>query len=230
MNKINYNILLVEDDPNLGVLLKDFLSLKNYSVELIADGKVAFERLTKSPFDLCIFDVMLPSMDGFTLAKSFRKFDSNTPIIFLTAKSLQQDKIEGLKAGADDYIVKPFNTEELLLRINAVIRRTVSNSNLTENISICGFEYNYPLQSLKFRDIHYKLSTKENELLCLLLQNKNCVVERNFVLNKIWNNDSYFASRSMDVYISKLRSYFKDTSSVEIVNVHGKGFKFLVKE
>ena len=223
--------IIIEDNPEVAEAVSVCLQLRwpDINIGLALDGSKGLE-LSKSEYvDIVVLDLNLPDIDGLDILRQIRSF-SDVPIVILTVRGMEDDIAKGLETGADDYIVKPFNTEELLLRINAVIRRTVSNSNLTENISICGFEYNYPLQSLKFRDIHYKLSTKENELLCILLQNKNCVVERNFVLNKIWNNDSYFASRSMDVYISKLRSYFKDTSSVEIANIHGKGFKLLVKE
>lgn len=228
MNLTQNKILLVEDDPNLGILLKDFLELKNFMVVLIADGKSALEILTKDNFDMCIFDVMLPSLDGFTLAQSFRGFNKTTPVIFLTAKSMQQDKIEGLKIGADDYIVKPFNTEELLLRINAVLRRSKPTI-LEQKFSEHGIDFDFIQQTLKVDNLSFRLSSKENELLYILLQNKNSLVERNVILNKIWKDDSYFASRSMDVYISKLRNYLKN-SSIEIINVHGKGFKLLTKE
>lgn len=229
-NKNQIKIILVEDDLNLGALLKDFLELKGYMVELFTDGENASNTLNKSKYDLCIFDVMLPKKDGFTIAKELRKTDLVTPIIFLTARSMQNDKIEGLKIGADDYITKPFNTEELLLRISSVLRRTYEIKNENSVYLFAGIEFDSITQTLKMEDGFFQLSTKESELLKLLLENKNTTVERKHALNLIWQNDSYFASRSMDVYISKLRGYFKNISQIEILNIHGKGFKFIVKE
>ncbi|GAB4132863.1 MAG: response regulator transcription factor [Ignavibacteriales bacterium] len=229
-NNNRIKILLAEDDVNLGALLKDFLELKDYHVELFADGESAGNALQKNKYDLCIFDVMMPKKDGFTLAKELRKIDSRIPIIFLTARSMQNDKIEGLKLGADDYITKPFNTEELLLRISSILRRSIDTPKEFSKTHFAGIEFDALTQILKLEKKSIQLSTKESELLKLLVENKNNIVERNRALNMIWHDDSYFASRSMDVYISKLRSYFKNNPQIEILNIHGKGFKFIVKE
>lgn len=227
-----FRLLVVEDDPNLGTILAEYLSAKAYYVKLCQDGEQGFEEFNKHEYDLCVFDVMMPKKDGFTLAKEIRKLNSKIPIIFLTAKSMKEDTIEGFKSGADDYVTKPFSMEELLLRISAILRRThaddVQNSELKEfKIGMFTFDHNQQLLTLESKT--QKLTSKENQLLKLLCQNHNRVLEREFALKAIWGDDSYFNSRSMDVYITKLRKYLRPDESVEIINVHGKGFKLISK-
>jgi len=228
MKKINKKLLLVEDDINLATVLKDFLELKGFSVEHSSDGEDGMERFNSSHFDLCLLDIMMPKKDGFTLAKEIHAM-SEVPIIFLTAKSMQKDKIEGLKIGADDYITKPFNTEELLLRIKIVLKRTSSYSddNLKSQFNIGKYLFDFDRRVLKLNRLERKLTSKEAELLRLLCICKNQVLKREVALNKIWKNDSYFNARSMDVYIAKLRNYLKNDESIEIINVHGEGFKLI---
>lgn len=223
-------ILLAEDDESLGLLLKDFLQAKDFEVELARNGKKAFDAFSKHSFDLCIFDVMMPEKDGFALAKEVRMVNKNIPVVFLTAKSMKEDIIEGFNHGADDYISKPFNTEELLARIQAVLRRMKPREDGTEEFQIGLYRFNAKNQSLSFKSKQEKLTTKEAELLKLLCLNQSDVLDRNFALKAIWHNDSYFSSRSMDVYITKLRKFLKDDPKVQIINIHGKGFKLYVEK
>lgn len=223
-------VLLAEDDESLGLLLKDFLQAKGYETELCRDGKKAFDAFSKHAFDLCIFDVMMPEKDGFALAREVRMISKNVPIIFLTAKSMKEDIIEGFNQGADDYISKPFNTEELLVRIQAVLRRVQPKDDGTEEFQIGTYRFNSKNQTLDFKGKQDKLTTKEAELLKLLCLNQTDVLDRNFALKAIWHNDSYFSSRSMDVYITKLRKYLRDDPKVQIINIHGKGFKLYVEK
>ncbi len=222
-------ILLAEDDENLGILLKEYLKAKNYETDLLPDGEKAFLSFQRNVYDLCIFDVMMPIKDGFTLAKEIRETNKTIPIIFLTAKSLKDDVLQGFKLGGDDYITKPFSMEELLFRIEAILRRTQSESKLSgQSIYKLGkYTFDIQKQSLFSVDNTHKLTTKETELLKLLCDNMNDVLERNYALKTIWIDDSYFNARSMDVYITKLRKYLKDEPDIEILNVHGKGFKLL---
>ncbi len=224
-------ILLVEDDLNLGLLLKDFLALKNFNVTLCNDGQKGINDFNKRNYNLCILDIMLPKKDGFTLAKEIKSREPNIPIIFLTAKAMQNDKIKGLKIGADDYITKPFNSEELLLRINAVLRRAENNyvPPFVTIFNIGNYHFNYKNRELKLVENIRRLTSKENELLKLLCQNKNTILNRSVALNKIWNNDNYFTARSMDVYISKLRKYLREDKNIEIINEHGIGYRLVVK-
>jgi DNA-binding response OmpR family regulator len=227
----NKNILLVEDDLNLGTILKEYLEVKSYIVTHCKNGIEGKEAYLKGKYDLCIFDIMMPKKDGFTLAKEIRENDKHTPIIFLTAKSMQADKIEGFKLGGDDYITKPFSTEELLLRINVILKR-VQNGNPDENqeeFTIGRYYYNSNKRELKFNAKTQKLTSKENDLLKQLVLNKNKILERSLALTKVWNDDNYFNSRSMDVYITKLRGYLKEDPSVEIANIHGEGFKLIAE-
>lgn len=229
-NKIH--ILLAEDDANLGTLLSEYLKAKNFDVSLAKNGDEALTLFTKKNFDLCLLDVMMPIKDGITLTKDIRKVNDQIPIIFLTAKSQSQDKIEGFKSGADDYITKPFSMEELLLRIEAVLKRSIGYKNEKEEIThfkIGNYEFDYPTQTLKSKHGEQKLTSKENELLRLLCITQNDVLDRSYALKVVWSDDNYFNSRSMDVYITKLRKHFKEDDSIEIINVHGKGFKLLVK-
>lgn len=224
-----YKILLVEDDINLGNVLLEFLVLKNFDVDLAENGILGLELYRSNKYDLCLFDVMLPQKDGFTLAKEIRNDDKEIPIIFLTAKSMQHDKIEGLKLGADDYITKPFNTEELLLRINAIIKRLPKfSSNKVKFYKIGNYNFYYEKRILIFKNKEKKLTYKECELLKLLCDHNNQVVTRQKALNKIWNEETYFTSRSMDVYITKLRNYLKQDENIQILNIHGTGFKLYV--
>lgn len=224
------NILLVEDDLNLGIILKEYLEVKGYIVTHCLNGEEGAKIFGKDKFDICILDVMMPKKDGFTLAGEIRSIDKNVPLIFLTAKSMQSDKIEGFKLGADDYVTKPFSSEELLLRINAVLKRTsqspLSGTDITE-FSIGGYSFDSARQLLIYNKERKKLTSRENDLLKLLCIYKNNVLERSLALREIWSDDNYFNSRSMDVYIAKLRNYLKKDKSVEIVNVHGQGFKLI---
>ncbi len=228
MEKIK--VLLVEDDPNLGSLLKEYLDAKGYSTVLAVNGKQGYDVFSKDKFGICILDVMMPIKDGFTLAKEIRAIDVNIPIVFLTAKSMKEDALEGFTVGADDYITKPFSMEELLMRIKAILRRTenksVKNSDQNE-FKIGNYKFDYKHQILDLNGIQHKLTTKEAELLKLLCLHENNVLDRNFALKSIWHDDNYFNGRSMDVYIAKLRKYLKEDPSVELINVHGKGFKLL---
>jgi two-component system OmpR family response regulator len=223
-------VLLVEDDSNLGNLLKEYLEAKGYATVLAVNGKQGYEVFSKDKFNICILDVMMPIKDGYTLAKEIRAIDATVPIVFLTAKSMKEDAIEGFNVGADDYINKPFSMEELLLRIKAIIRRTesknIKNTDQTE-FKIGNYKFDYNHQTLALNDVPQKLTTKEADLLKLLCVNANEVLDRNFALKSIWKDDNYFNGRSMDVYIAKLRKYLKDDPKVELINVHGKGFKLM---
>ncbi|MDG1517215.1 MAG: response regulator transcription factor [Flavobacteriales bacterium] len=227
----NIKILLVEDDANLGSLLQEYLIAKGYDCQLETDGDKGIKAFLKNEFDLCALDVMMPIKDGFTLAKEIRNTNKEVPIIFLTAKSLKEDKIEGFQSGADDYLTKPFSMEELLLRIKAILRRTNGASTVKQELKyfeIGSLSFDYDRRVLKGKeDPGQKLTSKEADLLKLLCENTNDVLERNVALNKIWKDDSYFNARSMDVYITKLRKYLKADPKLEIVNMHGRGFKLL---
>ncbi len=232
MKEHKNNILLAEDDPNLGTVLKDSLEMENNYVELYTDGEQAWKAFNKDDFDICILDVMMPLKDGFTLAKEIKKVAPQMPIIFLTAKSMKEDKLEGFKLGADDYITKPFSFEELQLRIDAVMRRVNSAmlpSDQQDEFTIGNYTYVDNERSLKLGDTITKLTTKEAELLKLLAHNINKIVDRDVALKSIWGNDNYFTGRSMDVYITKLRKYLKEDEQLEIVNIHGQGFKLITK-
>jgi two-component system OmpR family response regulator len=227
MQKIK--ILLAEDDENLGMLLREYLLVKSFDADWFVNGEKAYKSFIKSHYDLCILDVMMPVKDGFTLAREIRMTNAEIPIIFLTAKSLKEDIIEGFKAGADDYISKPFSMEELLFRVEAVIRRTKKDmgGNQQSEYKIGDYMFFPNTQLLKFGNTEHKLTTKESDLLKLLCANKNMILDRNFALKTIWVDDNYFNARSMDVYIAKLRKFLKDDPKVQIINVHGKGFKLI---
>lgn len=226
-------ILLVEDDPNLGLLLQDYLQLKGkFEVVLCADGEEGLRAFSKQPFDLCILDVMMPKKDGFTLGKEIRKVNEHIPIIFATAKAMMEDKASAYDLGGDDYITKPFRIEELLLRINALLKRvskdTASQEPVQTQFEIGKYTFDYTSQIIHFNGQQQKLSTKEAALLQLLCLKKNSVLTREEALLSIWHDDNYFNGRSMDVFLSKLRKYLKEDPRVEILNVHGKGYKLLV--
>lgn len=228
---MSQKILLAEDDPNLGELLKDYLELKGkFDVSLCTDGQEAMDAFRKETFDLCILDVMMPKKDGFSLGKDIRKVNKTVPIIYATAKGMMEDKTQAFELGGDDYITKPFRVEELLLRINALLKRAAKDKEeeLADKFEIGNYFFDYTSQIISFKGQQQKLSTKEAELLRLLCLKKNDVLTREEALVKIWHDDNYFTGRSMDVFLSKLRKYLKEDPSVEIVNVHGKGYKLLV--
>mgnify|MGYP001604073607 CR=1 FL=1 len=227
-------ILLVEDDPNLGMLLQDYLQLKGkFDVTLCKDGEEGIKAYTQTQYDICILDVMMPKKDGFTLAKEIRKINKNVPIIFATAKAMMEDKTEAFNLGGDDYITKPFRIEELLLRIQALLKRaSETNKKATEQeitkFKLGKYQFDYIAQLIIDDESQQKVSTKEAELLRLLCLKKNEVLTREEALISIWHDDNYFNGRSMDVFLSKLRKYLRDDPGVEIINVHGKGYKLLV--
>ncbi|MDG1741474.1 MAG: response regulator transcription factor [Crocinitomicaceae bacterium] len=224
------SILLAEDDVNLGHLLQTFLKSKGFDVTLAQNGKIAFDKFNSDTYQFCIFDVMMPEMDGFTLAKEIREIDRKVPILFLTAKSMKEDKLEGFSIGADDYLTKPFAMEELLARITAITRRTeTTDSEVDQHYLIGTIKYEPDIRLLHLKDEVKKLTTKENQLLKLLVKNKNEILDRQATLRAVWGDDNYFNGRSMDVYIAKLRKALKEDESIEIMNVHGKGFKLVVK-
>ena len=223
-------VLLCEDDPNLGALLREYLNAKNFDTDLATDGLEGSKMYKRGSYDFLILDVMMPQKDGFTLAKEIRQDDKHTPILFLTAKSMKEDTLEGFKSGGDDYLTKPFSMEELLARINAILRRTSAlpdNADEAVQYNIGRYEFDYNKQKLTLGEQEIKLTTKENELMYLLCKNKNGVMERSYALKAIWGDDNYFNGRSMDVYIAKLRKHLKEDTAVEIINIHGRGFKLL---
>jgi DNA-binding response OmpR family regulator len=225
----NIKILLAEDDSNLGSLLQNYLNAKKYDTTLCINGNQALEAFAKTSFNLCILDIMMPEMDGLTLAREIRLTDSEIPIIFLTARNQKEDVIEGFKSGADDYITKPFSMEELIYRIEAVLRRTTGNviSKKEETYVIGEYSFNPLKQLLSHKGAPIKLTTKESELLDLLCRQGNEILERNYALKTIWVDDNYFNARSMDVYITRLRKYLRKDASVKILNIHGKGYKLI---
>lgn len=223
-------LLLAEDDENLGLLLKEYLIAKGYDADLYPDGEAAYKGFMKEHYDICILDVMMPKKDGFTLAKDIRIINADIPILFLTAKNMKEDVLEGFKLGADDYITKPFSMEELILRIEAILRRTSQDNNASAQqvFTLGKFTFDTRKQTLTEGENVVKLTTKESDLLKLLCQNSNKILERNYALKSIWIDDNYFNARSMDVYITKLRKHLKEEETVEIINVHGKGYKLIV--
>jgi len=230
---ITQKILLVEDDQNFGDVLRSYLEMHDYEVNLAHDGDEGLMKYNKGDFDLCILDVMMPKKDGFTVAKEIRERDNEIPIIFLTAKSLKEDVLEGFKIGADDYITKPFNSEELLLRVQAVLRRSGVKPDPQEEekeFIIGDYHFNYPLRILNYNgaEKHKEhLSPKEAHLLRLFCIHKNDVLPRSIALTKIWGEDNYFTARSMDVFVTKLRKYLTRDEKIEIVNIHGNGFRLI---
>lgn len=230
-------ILLVEDDRNFGDVLKSYLEMHDFDVTLATDGELGKAAFDKAEFDLCIFDVMMPKKDGFTLGREVREKDKETPIIFLTAKTLKEDVLEGFKVGADDYITKPFNSEELLYRVQAILKRSSKDIDPGEDIKefeIGKYHFNYPLRQLVYKNgderSEDKLSPKEAHLLRLFCLHKNDVLQRSVALTKIWGEDNYFTARSMDVFVTKLRKYLSKDDNLEIVNIHGNGFRLIDKD
>lgn len=224
-------ILLAEDDENLGLLLSRFLTSKLYHVQLVRNGKLALEAYNNAVFDFCIFDVMMPLMDGFSVAKEIREINKQVPILFLTAKTMEQDKLKAFALGADDYMTKPFSMDELLMRIEAILRRTSTFIHQRLDKRKIGSLYYDPHKRILETPIEtIKLTTKESQLLDMLTRNQNEVIDRQATLRAIWGDDNYFNGRSMDVYIAKLRKLLKEDASIEIMNIHGKGFQLVVKD
>lgn len=228
-------ILLVEDDRNFGDVLCSYLEMNEYEVTLATDGEAGLEAFNAGTFDLCIFDVMMPKKDGLTLARDVREVDQEIPIVFLTAKTMKEDVLEGFKAGADDYISKPFTSEELLYRIQAILKRSLKPERKKQEVkefTISDFHFNYPLRILTntVTEEQDKLSPKESELLRLFCLYVNDILPRSVALKEIWGEDNYFTARSMDVFVTKLRKYLKNDSKIEIVNIHGNGFQLRINE
>ncbi len=227
-------ILLVEDDTNLGFIIQDNLKLNKYQVNLYKDGESALHSFVNAQYDLCILDIMLPKKDGISLAQDIRKLNNQIPIIFLTAKSMTEDKIRGFKSGGDDYITKPFEYEELKLRIEAILKRTLSKTTGDDPLNrdvfdLLQYEFDAEAQLLTYANQEeQKLTKKESELLKLLCQHQNKILTRELTLRTIWGNDDYFSGRSMDVFISKLRKYLSKEERIQILNVHGVGFKMII--
>ena len=227
----NVKILLCEDDENLGMLLREYLQAKGYEAVLCPDGEAGYREFQKTKFDICVLDVMMPKKDGFSLAQDIRQQNAELPIIFLTAKTLKEDILEGFKIGADDYITKPFSMEELVMRIEAILRRVKGKKTRENTIYHIGrFTFDTQKQLLSIGDKQTKLTTKENELLALLCAHANEILQRDYALKTIWIDDNYFNARSMDVYITKLRKHLKDDDQIEIINIHGRGYKLITPE
>lgn len=224
-------ILLVEDDTSLGFIISDQLKAKGYGVTLCTDGAEGFQRFSEETFHLCIFDVMMPKKDGFTLAQDVRKMDSNVPILFLTAKSSDEDKVQGFKAGGDDYLTKPFNAEELQLRVAAMLRRVniQSESKQQDVYQIGSYSFDTVNYVLKHDNFEKTLTKKEAQILAILCKFMNQVVAREIVLTGVWGHDDYFVGRSLDVFITKLRKYLKEDDKIQIANIHGIGFKLEIE-
>ena len=225
-NKLH--ILLCEDEESLGMLVREYLQAKGYDAELYLDGEAGYKAFVKGKYDMCLLDVMMPKMDGFTLARELHMINSEVPIMFLTAKNLKDDILEGFKLGADDYLTKPFSMDELVYRMEAILRRVKVRSKQTATRYQLGrFTFDTQRQILSIDDKSTKLTTKESELLTMLCAHMNDVLERDLALKTIWIDDNYFNARSMDVYITKLRKHLKDDPNVEINNVHGKGYRLV---
>ena len=228
MNK-EIKILLVEDDANLGSITSQYLMAKGFNCHWEENGELGYQSFVKNEYDLVILDVMMPVKDGFSTAKDIRGIDKNIPIIFLTAKSMKEDTLKGFEIGADDYITKPFNMDELVARINAILKRVTTDSDsYFDDLEIGKLTFNPKMQILSMGDFSVTLTTKESDLLTLLYKNKNNILDRNHALKAIWGDDNYFNGRSMDVYIAKLRKYLKQDDQIQIINVHGRGFKLLL--
>jgi DNA-binding response OmpR family regulator len=228
-DKKRYKVLLCEDDSNLGLVLKNYLELDEYDVTLERDGRLGLAAFQREKFDLCLLDVMMPHVDGFTLAEEIRDIDPDVPLFFLSAKTLKEDIIHGYKLGADDYITKPFDSEVLMLKIKAIIKRNEEDHKISDNLEyeLGAYHFNPKLRELKHGESIQILSPKENELLKMLAEHKNDLLTREKALKKIWGSDTYFNGRSMDVYIAKLRKFLKEDPQIEIVNIHGNGFRLV---
>ncbi len=225
------HVFMVEDDHNFGAVLKSYLEIHDFVVHWVDDGRHAVKEFRSDDFDICILDVMLPNVDGFQIAKEIRFANKNIPLIFLTAKTLKEDILKGFSLGADDYITKPFDSEVLLCKIRAILKRNETDHEKQEEkdeFQIGKYNFNYPHRILSYEDDEQKLSPREAELLRMLCLKINDVLPREMALKKIWGEDSYFTTRSMDVFITKLRKYLKNDSAIEISNIHGSGFKLTV--
>lgn len=227
-------ILLVEDETNFGIVLQDYLQMQGHKVDLTRDGEEGLKHFHQNTYEICILDVMMPKKDGFSLAQEIRKTNEQIPIIFLTARSLKEDIVKGFRIGADDYITKPFDSQELLLRIEAILKRVKGKEQqkveIPDEFDILDYHFNYRLNSLERNGKAEKLSPKEADLLRMLCLHENDLLSREEALNTLWGDDNYFNARSMDVFISKLRKRFKETPEIKIINVHGKGFRFMVEK
>ena len=232
MEPVKPQILLCEDDTNLGMVLKNYLELNDYSVTLERDGKLGLAAFQREKFDLCLLDVMMPNMDGFTLAEEIRDVNPDVPLFFLSAKTMKDDIIQGYKLGADDYITKPFDSEVLLHKIKAILKRNeeLHREEVNAEYDLGKYHFNPRLRELIVEGKTQTLSPKENELLKMLSEYKNDLLSREIALKKIWGSDTYFNGRSMDVYIAKLRKYLREDPNIEIVNIHGNGFRLVVTE
>lgn len=232
MEPVKPQILLCEDDTNLGMVLKNYLELNDYDVTLERDGKLGLAAFQREKFDICLLDVMMPNMDGFTLAEEIRDVNPDVPLFFLSAKTMKDDIIQGYKLGADDYITKPFDSEVLLHKIKAILKRNeeMHREEVNAEYDLGKYHFNPRLRELTIAGKTQTLSPKENELLKMLSEYKNDLLSREIALKKIWGSDTYFNGRSMDVYIAKLRKYLKEDSNIEIVNIHGNGFRLVVQE
>lgn len=230
MSNKNVKIFLVEDDLSFGSVLKSYLEINDYSVEWVDDGKYALDHFRKGIFNICILDIMLPHVDGFTIANEIRQINNEVPIIFLTAKKLKEDVLKGYGVGGDDYITKPFDTDILLAKIKAILSRRDFQSGTRDIFEIGRFIFNAKLRTLSIGDLENKLSPKEAQLLELLALNPNALISREMALKKIWGSDDYFTARSMDVYITKLRKFLSEDPSLNIKNIHGAGFQLIVRD
>jgi len=233
MDKEKDKVLLVEDDTNFGQVLKNYLELNDFVVELARDGILGLAAFRREKFDICLLDVMMPNMDGFTLAEEIRNVDPDIPLFFLSAKSMKEDILNGYKLGADDYITKPFDSEILLQKIKAVLKRNQEQQDKAHSqieFQIGSYHFNSKLRTLQHGSESHTLSPKENELLTMLAEYRNDLLPREAALKRIWGSDTYFNGRSMDVYIAKLRKYLRDDDTVEIVNIHGNGFRLVAPE
>ncbi len=224
-----YRVLLCEDDTNLGMVLKNYLELNDYEVVLERDGRLGFAAFQREKFDICLLDVMMPHVDGFTLANDIRDIDPDVPLFFLSAKTMKDDIISGYKLGADDYITKPFDSDVLLMKIKAILKRNEEETRISENteFDMGSYHFNPKLRQLIINGNIQVLSPKENDLLKMLAEHKNDLLSREKALKRIWGSDTYFNGRSMDVYIAKLRKYLKEDPKIEIVNIHGNGFRLV---
>jgi two-component system OmpR family response regulator len=222
-------VLLCEDDTNLGMVLKNYLELHDYDVTLERDGRLGMAAFQREKFDICLLDVMMPNVDGFTLAEEIRDINPDVPLFFLSAKTMKDDIIQGYKLGADDYITKPFDSEVLLMKIKAILKRNeeLHKEEVNAEFDLGKYHFNPRLRELTFNGKVQTLSPKENELLKMLSEYKNDLLSREIALKKIWGSDNYFNGRSMDVYIAKLRKYLKEDDTIEIVNIHGNGFRLV---
>lgn len=228
MNK-KMKILLVEDDPNFGSVLKNYLELNDYEVKLATDGFAGYEQFVSGKYDICILDVMMPKKDGFTLAKEIREKDEHVPLIFLTAKTMKDDMLSGFRVGADDYITKPFDSEVLLYKLKAILKRSGDKQNdpTQKEFKVGKYHFNFDHRTIILNGVSQKLSPKEADLLRLLCIYKNELLPRQKALKEIWGDDNYFNARSMDVFITKLRKYLKEDDSLDIINIHGRGFRLI---